>query len=146
MYACFILECVTLLLSLQVTVDGVDFHSIRVSAATRQQLCVCVFSSSLCVLFFFSVYRQKRSKFVLFYVFMRMYSVPDCRQCKDENIQFVSYCSSGILLQPTHTHAHACTYARTHTTPAALFHIQMPHDSTNMNLLHRNSSCGFCPP
>ncbi len=38
-------------------------------------------------------------------------SVLDCRQCKKENIQSVSYCSNWeCLLQPTHTHTHTHTH------------------------------------
>ena len=118
MYACFISERITPLLSLRVTVDGVDFHSVRVSAATRESSCVFVCSVLAFVCLFFVYIHRKRSKFVLFYVFMRMYSAPDCRQCKDENIQFVSYCSSGNLLQPTHTRVHTHTHTCSPFSPS----------------------------
>lgn len=92
MYVCFILRSVILLLSLRVTVDGADFYSGWASAVTRGSRCVCVCvqfqpleKEKYSLLFFFFIRLRThtwRSKSVLFYAFMRMYSVLDCRQAK----------------------------------------------------------------
>lgn len=104
-----------------------------VSGDKRQQVCVCVqFQPSekekkVCWFSFLYIYIRLhthtwRSKSVLFYAFMRMYSVLDCRQCKEENIQSVSYCSNGSSLQPTNIDSH---------TSVAFLHTQMPLEWTD---------------
>jgi len=80
---------------------------------------VCVFTSKplhkIVCFFFCGCKHIVTCMCVLLYVFMRMYSVLDCRRGEEENVLSVSYLSNGSLLHPTHTHND--THAHTSAAP-----------------------------